>query len=150
MKCPFCKTNASKVVDKRDNDESGIIKRRRECLQCAKRYTTYEKIDLTDLIVIKKNGRKEPFNSEKLRTGIERACEKRPINAHQVETIVNEIEAAIREKKCTEVTSDLIGNETVCLLRTIDKVACIRFASVYKSFQTIDEFEAEVKSLLST
>jgi transcriptional repressor NrdR len=150
MKCPYCSNNESKVVDKRDTDDFGIIRRRRECLSCGKRFTTYEKLDMADVMVIKKDGRREPFDPEKLKRGIMRACEKRPINIHQIDTMVLEIEDDIHKQNLSEVRSDLIGSKVIDALKSLDKVACIRFASVYRSFQSISEFEREVQSLLQT
>ncbi len=150
MRCPHCKHHESKVVDKRDIFDSGIIRRRRECLSCSKRFTTYEKIDTTDIMVIKKDGRRESFDAEKLKRGLMRACEKRPINMKQIDKMTDEIEEYIRKLNVSEVTSDTIGDQVVQALQKIDKVACVRFASVYKSFQNITEFEEEVQALLQT
>lgn len=150
MLCPKCKETESKVVDKRNLDESGLIRRRRECLSCGTRFTTYERIDMNDLMVIKKDGRRESFDAEKLKRGIMRACEKRPINSAQIDKLVHEIENDMRALNTTEVQSELIGEATVKALQRIDKVACIRFASVYRAFQDIKQFEQEVQSLLQT
>lgn len=150
MRCPFCITNHTKVIDKRDIEDSGITRRRRECLNCGKRFTTYEKIDMTDLMVIKKEGRREPFDTEKLKRGIMRACEKRPINMHQIDGVVNELEDILRKQNLSEIPSEKIGEYVISRLQKLDKVACIRFASVYKSFQNITEFEEAVKELLQS
>ena len=148
MRCPFCKENHTKVIDKRDIEDSGIIRRRRECLICAKRFTTYEKLDMTDLMVVKKDGRSEPFDAEKLKRGIMRACEKRPINMHQIDSLVEEVEDTLRKQNLSEIPSEKIGEYVIAHLQKLDKVACIRFASVYKSFQNVSEFEEAVRDLL--
>lgn len=147
MICPFCKEN-TKVIDKRDYEDSPVTRRRRECLFCKKRFTTYERLDLNDLIVIKKDGRKESFSTEKIKAGIFRAVEKRNIDIETVNKIVNEIENTIRSKYVNEVHSDQIGEEVMRKLKDLDEVAYIRFASVYRSFKDIETFRDEVNKLL--
>ena len=135
-----------KVTDKREvNDIS--IRRRRECIKCKKRFTTYERIDAIPLIVIKKNGSKEHFDRDKLTRGIVKACEKRPVTVEHINKVVNEIERKLRSYKKIEVTSKAIGDLVIRKLQKLDKVAYVRFASVYKSFRDIKDFEEEVKSL---
>ena len=150
MKCPSCSNADTRVVDKRNLDDVGMIRRRRECLSCGKRFTTHEKIDMTDLMVLKKDGRREPFDAEKLKRGLMLACKSRPINMHEIDGAVAAVESTLREKGLPDISSDAIGNEVIGVLQKLDKVACVRFASVYKSFQSVGEFESEVKRLLSS
>ena len=145
MKCPYCHSEEIKVLDKRNSDDS--IRRRRECLKCKKRFTTYERIDLVDLTVIKKDGSKQPFSREKVKAGMARSCEKRPISIEQIEKAVDEIEAKLRNAETTEVSSKMIGELVMQKLKKLDKVAYIRFACVYKEFDDPKEFEKEVKAL---
>ena len=146
MKCPFCMAHESKVVDKRDS-EVVAIRRRRECLACSRRFTTYERIELVVLTVVKKDGRRETFNPEKLRAGILRACEKRPISRKQVDELIDSVEAEIRAAGVTEIASELLGDLSMTRLRTLDQVAYIRFASVYRSFADVESFQQEVQQL---
>jgi transcriptional repressor NrdR len=146
MICPFCKHQGSRVVDKRES-KLEIVRRRRECLKCKKRFTTYERIESTPLIIIKKDNRREPFSREKLLSGLQRACEKRPVSHEIVENIVHEIENEAREQKSNEVPSVFIGELVMEKLKKIDKVAYIRFASVYRQFEDIKSFEKELKEL---
>lgn len=145
MRCPYCSTENSKVLDKRDSNE--FTRRRRECLNCNKRYTTYERIENVELDVIKKNGRREPFDQEKLRKGILKACEKRNIKEDRITDMINDIEAELRSYATTEVDSEKIGNLVMEKLKNIDEVAYIRFASVYKEFDNIKKFEKELDML---
>jgi len=143
MKCIFCGED-TKVTDKRDSESE--TRRRRECLKCKKRFTTYERVEEPNLIVIKKDKSREPFSREKLRAGIMRACEKRPVETEQVDKIINEIERKIRNKiKGKEVTSREIGELVIKELKKLDKVAYIRFASVYHDFQDVKDFRKVVK-----
>ena len=146
MICPFCKHQGSKVVDKRES-KLEIVRRRRECLKCKKRFTTYERIESTPLVIIKKDKRREPFSREKLLNGLLRACEKRPVSHEIVENIVHEIENDARSQKSNEVPSVFIGELVMEKLKKIDKVAYIRFASVYRQFEDINSFEKELKEL---
>ena len=148
MKCPFCFYNNTKVVDKRETEDSDVTRRRRECLKCKKRFTTYERVEDLGLIVVKKDGRRENFDIEKIKRGIVKACEKRPISYEQIDELVNSIEAELRKLKTKEVSSSLIGEKIVSKLKKIDKVAYIRFASVYRSFADITDFEKELKELV--
>ena len=147
MICPYCNSKETKVVDKRDNPSLKATRRRRECLKCKKRFTTYERTEQSDLIVIKKDKRREPFNREKLKNGIIKACQKRPVSYETIENVLNEIESELRKKTKTEVTSREIGELVMKKLKKLDKVAYIRFASVYRDFQDISSFEKELKSL---
>lgn len=146
MKCPYCHHEETKVLDKRETDESLATRRRRECLSCEKRFTTYERIE-TDLIVIKKDNRREKFSREKLKSGIIKAIEKRPISLEQVDQIIDNIEATLRSKNSSEISSTLIGELVMRRLKTLDKVAYIRFASVYKEFEDPSSFLEEIKIL---
>jgi len=145
MKCIFCNSE-TKVTDKRDSE--GETRRRRECLKCGKRFTTYERVEEPNFIVIKKDKTREPFSREKLRIGIEKACEKRPIETEKIDSLVNEIESRLREKvQGKEVESQVIGELVIKALKKLDKVAYIRFASVYKDFQDISDFKKEIKEV---
>jgi transcriptional repressor NrdR len=150
MKCPFCGFENDKVVDSRESKEADSIRRRRECLKCEKRFTTYERIDEIPYMVVKKDGRRERFDRQKVLNGLMRACEKRPVPISKLEQIVNEaetfvIESAERERKTSEI-GELIMNR----LRRHDKVAYVRFASVYLDFKDVQEFMTELKDLLKT
>ena len=150
MKCPFCGFENDKVVDSRESKEADSIRRRRECLKCEKRFTTYERIDEIPYMVVKKDGRREKFDRQKVLNGLLRACEKRPVPISKLEQIVNEAEAFViespeRERKTSEV-GELIMNR----LRRYDKVAYVRFASVYLDFKDVQEFMTELKDLLKT
>ena len=145
MECPFCSNTKSKVTDKRTSPEG--IRRRRECLKCKKRFTTYEKISKDNLYVIKKDKRREAFNREKLETGIYRAFEKRPVAKEKIKKMINEIEESIRKKGKKEIKSSIIGELVMKKIRKLDNVAYIRFASVYRDFQDIKDFKKEIKEL---
>ncbi len=145
LKCPYCSTNRIKVVDKRPSDDR-TVRRRRECLKCKKRFTTYERID-TDIVVVKRDGRREPFQREKLKSGIIKACEKRPVPLRQIERMVDEIESELREMHSSEIKSAVVGDMVMEKLRELDEVAYVRFASYYKNFRDIGEFEKELKKL---
>ena len=144
MKCPFCGHEESKVIDSRPTDEGTIIRRRRECLDCQKRFTTYEIIETVQMFVIKKSGAKEIFDRNKLLSGIMKACEKRPVNA---EDIVAEIESELQNSLSNEVTTKEIGEIVMDKLKARDEVAYVRFASVYREFKDIDTFIKELSSL---
>jgi len=149
MKCPFCEYEESKVIDSRPTDEGVAIRRRRECLNCAKRFTTYEKIETIPLMVIKKDGSRQMFDREKLLNGIMRACEKRPVATSDMERIVNEIETATQNLLEREISSQKIGEMVMERLPAIDEVAYVRFASVYRQFKDINTFMSELKKLLT-
>ncbi len=147
MLCPLCGNPETKVVDKRDSESEAVTRRRRECLKCKRRFTTYERIEAFELMVIKKDGRRERFSRDKIRIGIQKACEKRPISDEEIEKVVNAVEAELRKKDAKEVLSKVIGEIVIRKLKKLDKVAYIRFASVYKSFADVDTFKEELKRL---
>ena len=140
MKCPFCDALEDKVVDSRMAKEGELIRRRRECLGCKRRYTTYERVEETLPLVVKKDGRREPFDRGKIIAGLKRACEKRPISMATIEAVADHIEKRIQELGETEVASRTIGEEVMEALRELDQVAYVRFASVYRDFKDIDQF----------
>src|SRR3989344_1159306 len=148
MKCPYCAHEENQVLDSRDSDDLSSVRRRRECLKCSKRFTTYERVEMIDLFVIKKDGRREQFDRNKLLTGIKRACEKRPISMDTIEETGDEIEQNLRKRKTTEMPSKIIGEIVTRRLKALDKVAYIRFASVYRAFDDVESFEKEVQNLL--
>jgi transcriptional repressor NrdR len=148
MRCPFCKGADSKVLDSRESMEGAVIRRRRECLECRKRFTTYERVEELAPLVVKKDGRREPFDREKLLAGLQKAVEKRPVSMDQLEALVAEVEVRLQERGEKEVPSSAIGEEVMRRLRTLDQVAYVRFASVYRSFRDIEEFMDELKGLL--
>jgi transcriptional repressor NrdR len=150
MKCPYCADNENQVLDSRDSEDLSSVRRRRECLKCSKRFTTYERIETIDLFVIKKDGRREQFNRSKLLTGLQKACEKRPISMDTIEETANEIEQDLRRRETTEIPSKLIGELVMRRLKVLDKVAYIRFASVYRAFGDVESFEKEVKNLMKS
>ena len=145
MLCPYCKHKESKVIDSREAEDT--IRRRRECLSCEKRFTTYERVEKTDLIVIKKDGRREAFDISKLKTGIQKSCEKRPISTEKIDALCIEIESKLRKRADTEIPSSVIGELVMKGLKRIDEIAYVRFASVYKQFKDIKEFKKEIKEL---
>ena len=147
MRCPFCSSTETKVIDKRDSENLLATRRRRECLKCSKRFTTYERIETQELTIVKKDNERELYNRKKLLTGILKACEKRPIKREQIDIIVDEVEIELRNMPTTEIDSKSIGELVMSKLRQIDKVAYIRFASVYRDFADIKSFEKELKSL---
>jgi transcriptional repressor NrdR len=149
MKCPFCGFENDKVVDSRESKEGESIRRRRECLKCEKRFTTYERIDEIPYMVVKKDGRREKFERQKILNGVLRACEKRPISMGKMEQIVNEVEQYVVDSPERERTTSDIGELIMDRLKQIDKVAYIRFASVYRDFKDVDEFRSELERLLS-
>ncbi len=150
MKCPFCGFGNDKVVDSRESKEGESIRRRRECLKCEKRFTTYERIDEIPYMVVKKDGRREKFDRQKVLAGLLRACEKRPVAIGKLEQIVNEAEAYVIDSPERERKTSEIGEVIMNRLRRLDKVAYVRFASVYLDFKDVKEFMAELKDLLKT
>lgn len=146
MKCPFCQSSLSKVVDKRTVDSRGEIRRRRECLKCAKRFTTYEATAKIETLVIKKDGRKEPFEREKLQRGLNRALEKRP-GVDRVASILDRIESRIRGKHLQEIPSQILGKWILAELKKLDPIAYLRFASVYRAFGDPKDFKKELETL---
>ena len=149
MKCPFCGNPDSKVIDSRPDKGGTAIRRRRECELCSRRFTTFEMIEETPLIVIKKDGRKEKFDRNKLMRGVLTACSKRSIPLDKIEKLINGVEVTLRKRSAIEIPSQLIGELVMRKLKSLDKIAYIRFASVYQDFDTITAFEQEVRHLRS-
>jgi len=147
MKCPYCGSDRNKVVDKRETEANTVTRRRRECLSCSKRFTTYERIEFVTLIVVKKDGTREQFDKSKIERGMLKACEKRPVSAEDIKSIITDIEFHIRNKNTTEIASSLIGRMVMNRLKKLDKVAYIRFASVYKDFREPEEFKEVLEKL---
>lgn len=145
MKCPYCSAPDTKVLDSRNSEEGSVIRRRRKCESCQKRFTTFETIELSMPMVIKRDGRREPYNKEKINHGIQKSCEKRPISAVQIERIINNIEKAILDISDKEIQTKEVGNLVMMYLRHLDPVAYIRFAAVYRKFQDVEEFVNELK-----
>ena len=148
MRCPFCDHEKDRVVDSRETKEGNVIRRRRECLSCKRRFTTYERIEKISFIVVKKGGVRELFDRSKLRLGLLKACEKRPVPAHDLEEIVETLEQRFLETPDRELTSQEIGEYVMESLKTIDKVAYVRFASVYQEFRDLREFMAKINQIL--
>ncbi|NQV04090.1 MAG: transcriptional repressor NrdR [Candidatus Omnitrophica bacterium] len=149
MKCPFCGHKEDKVIDSRSSEEGRSIRRRRECLNCKRRFTTYENIEETSLMVIKKDGRREPFDRKKILAGIQKACEKRPISMQEIESLADKIEHTLQSKFEKEADASQIGELLMELLYDLDEVAYVRFASVYRQFKDINQFMKELKGLLN-
>ena len=150
MRCPFCHHQESKVVDSRSSEEGVAIRRRRECLACERRFTTYERIEEEPLIIIKKDRRREPFDREKIINGLRKACEKRPLSFETFESIADEVEQEIRKRNENETPSAVIGELIMERLKDIDEVAYVRFASVYRQFKDLDIFMRELQNILGT
>jgi transcriptional repressor NrdR len=150
MKCPFCAFLEDKVVDSRESKDGGSIRRRRECLSCNRRFTSYEKIDEIPYMVVKKDGRREPFDRSKILSGLFRACEKRPISTAQLEKIVDEVEKQVQDTAERELPTTDIGKIIMQKLKELDKVAYVRFASVYLEFEDVSEFMSELKFLVKS
>lgn len=148
MKCPFCGYTDSKVIDSRPAEDGTTIRRRRECLDCAKRFTTYEIIERMPLVVIKRDGSRESFDKVKIINGVIRACEKRPVTMTQIEELANDIELELRGRLESEVKSEVVGEMVMTRLKDLDEVAYVRFASVYRSFKDINTFMEELTKLL--
>jgi transcriptional repressor NrdR len=149
LKCPFCAETDNKVIDSRLSKEGAVIRRRRECLACGRRFTTYERVEELAPMVVKKDGRREQFDRAKIVAGLKRACEKRPVSAEEVEAVADAVERGLSEQAEKEVESRAIGDLVMDRLRGLDEVAYVRFASVYRSFRDVDEFMEELKSLVS-
>ncbi|HEU0069452.1 MAG TPA: transcriptional regulator NrdR [Nitrospiraceae bacterium] len=147
MKCPFCDELEDKVVDSRMAKEGEVIRRRRECLGCKRRYTTYERVEEILPMVVKKDGRRESFDRTKILAGLKKACEKRPISTATIEAVTDRIEKRIQEMGETEIESRIVGEELMKELHQLDQVAYVRFASVYREFKDIDQFMEELKTL---
>jgi transcriptional repressor NrdR len=150
MKCPFCGNINDKVIDSREAPEGEKVRRRRECLKCEKRFTTYEKIEEIPIKVIKKDKRREDFDRSKITAGITRACEKRPVSLEQIEQIVSDIENHINREGLKEIRSEGIGEMVIKKLQKLDEVAYVRFASVYRQFRDISQFMSELQSILQS
>ena len=149
MKCPFCSYEESKVVDSRSTDDNNTIRRRRECLGCGKRYTTYEKIEDIPIFVVKKDLTRENFNKEKIINGLIIACQKRPVSRKQIEDIAAFVEKKISNRLLTEVQSEYIGEMVMDKLKEVDEISYVRFASVYRQFKDINTFLEEIKNLMT-
>ena len=149
MKCPYCGHPESKVIDSRPADENASIRRRRECLSCARRFTTYETVESLPMVVIKKDGSRQSFDRQKMLRGMIRACEKRPVTLAELERIADEIEQELQNPMEREIRTEIIGEKVMERLRKVDQVAYVRFASVYRQFKDIDTFMAELNKLLA-
>jgi len=149
LKCPYCGYEDDRVIDSRPTEEGTVIRRRRECSKCQRRYTTYEKVESVPLMVIKKDKTRQPFNREKIINGLLRACEKRPVSIDDVEKLVNEVESQLYNSLQREVTTKDIGEMVMMKLKNLDEVAYVRFASVYRQFKDINTFMDELRKLLN-
>jgi len=147
MRCPFCKQDNDKVIDSRSSNEGAVVRRRRECVACERRYTTYERVEEAPFRVIKKDGSRAPFDRKKIMHGMERACEKRPVPASDIEAMTDRVEARVKEMFDTEVSSKVIGSLVMEELKRKDAVAYVRFASVYREFKDVNEFMQELESV---
>ena len=147
MKCPYCGHLGDKVVDSRESKEGEVIRRRRECLECGRRFTSYERIDEIPYMVVKKDGRRERFERQKLVAGLLKACEKRPVRVAALDAIADKVETALQEKPEREISTEEIGAYVMQDLKQLDKVAFVRFASVYRNFRDLDEFRNELNQL---
>jgi transcriptional repressor NrdR len=150
MRCPFCKDPDNKVIDSRESHEGAVIRRRRECLACKRRFTTYERVEELTPLIVKKDGRREGFDRDKLLAGLKKACEKRRVGADELESLVDEVEKKLQELGEKEVPSAVVGEAVMERLQRLDEVAYVRFASVYRSFRDIGEFMDELKELVSS
>ena len=149
MKCPFCGEIDNKVIDSRLSKDGNAVRRRRECILCTRRFTTYEHIEEVAVMIIKKDGRREVFSRDKVRTGIKKACEKRNISVHVIDQFLDELERDLRETGEKEIPSHQLGEKIMLKLHELDDVAYVRFASVYREFKDVNDFVAELKSLLN-
>lgn len=149
MKCPFCGEIDNKVIDSRPGKNGDAIRRRRECIICGRRFTTYEHIEEIPVMIIKKDGRREVFNSENVRSGIQKACEKRNISINVIDQFIDDLERDLKETGEKEISSSIIGEKIMAKLHEIDDVAYVRFASVYREFKDVNDFVSELKGLLS-
>lgn len=150
MKCPFCASGENKVIDSRISKDGNAIRRRRECLGCGRRFTTYEFVEEVLPMVVKKDGRREPFDRTKIRAGIIKACEKRPISIDAIESVVENVEKFCEEFQGKEIPSTIIGEKVMSELQLLDGVAYVRFASVYRQFRDVSDFVKELKDILNT
>ena len=149
MKCPFCGEINNKVIDSRLSRDGNVIRRRRECIDCSRRFTSYERIEEIPIMIVKKDGRREVFNREKVGAGMKRACEKRNISINVIEEFIDDLERDLRETGEKEIPSSVIGERIMAKLHEIDDVAYVRFASVYREFKDVNDFVSELKNLLS-
>jgi transcriptional repressor NrdR len=149
MKCPFCANGENRVIDSRISKDGGAIRRRRECVACGKRFTTYEFVEEVLPMVVKKDGRREPFDRTKILSGVKRACEKRPISTDAIESLVERVEQACQEHQGKEIPSSVVGEKVMEELQELDGVAYVRFASVYREFRDVTDFLQELKDFLS-
>lgn len=149
MKCPYCGHEEDKVVDSRTAQDGRAVRRRRECLACGERYTTYEYVENRELVLVKNDGRREPFDRQKLRRGIELACNKRPVSAKKIDAVVDEIEEELQNLSKGEISSQEVGEKVMEKLKGLDDIAYVRFASVYRKFQDIEHFQEELNKLLN-
>ncbi|MGO9831683.1 MAG: transcriptional regulator NrdR [Myxococcaceae bacterium] len=149
MRCPYCHGAENKVLDSRESQEGAVTRRRRECLGCKRRFTTYERVEELMPLVVKKDGRREPFDRDKLLLGLKKAVEKRPVSSDQLEELVSAVEGRLQEVGEKEIPSSAVGEDVMRRLRELDEVAYVRFASVYRSFRDIAEFMTELKDLLN-
>ena len=150
MKCLYCNATESRVIDSRPTDEGLAIRRRRECVSCGRRFTTYEKIETVQVMVVKKDGSREAFDADKIRRGLIKACEKRPVSIEDIESLVRRVETSVSQQTEQEVTTDQIGLLVMDGLKELDEVAYIRFASVYRQFKDVQSFMEELQQLLDT
>ena len=148
MNCPFCGFKEDRVIDSRESKEGDVIRRRRECLQCTRRFTTYERIDEVPYMVVKKDGRREKFDRQKVLSGLLKACEKRPVSMPRLAELVDEIESLLADKPEREISTTEIGEKLMARLSSLDKIAYVRFASVYRDFQDVEAFLSELKQLM--
>lgn len=148
MKCPYCHHGDTKVLDSRENEDQTVIRRRRECLKCEKRFTTYERLETSNILVIKKDGRREMYDRQKLKSGIVKSCQKRPVTIEQIDKALDDIESDIIASGDSEIESRKIGDQVMRQLKKLDKVAYIRFASVYREFEDLETFKEELNKLL--
>jgi transcriptional repressor NrdR len=149
MKCPYCGEIENKVIDSRLSKDASVIRRRRECIVCNRRFTTYEHIEEIPIMIIKKDGRREVFNREKVRAGLKKACEKRNISVNVIEEAIDNLERDLRETGEKEIPASFVGEKIMTMLHGLDDVAYVRFASVYREFKDVNDFVAELKTLLS-
>ena len=148
MKCPFCGKENTRVIDSRPADDGSSIRRRRQCDECSKRFTTYEKVEAIPLVVIKKDNNRESYDRSKVEAGVYRSCHKRPISVDQINTLVDEVETAVFNMEEKEIPSSVIGQLVMEMLRDLDPVAYVRFASVYREFKDVNTFMSEIKKIL--
>lgn len=148
MRCPFCAAQDTRVLDSRESGEGAVIRRRRACERCERRFTTYERVEELNPLVVKKDGRREAFDRDKLLAGLKKACEKRPVSVAQLDALVSQVERALQERGDKEVPSHVVGEMVMQALPALDEVAYVRFASVYRSFRDISEFMDELKEII--